>query len=99
MSSSRPTQAKFQGRCQHLAKFTLPVGKKLLQQDYFPVCVFSLWSSENEMVNHTADHALSLMELNHQRKAAIHMNAVKAELKSGLMEGWKSSFDQNAVHF
>ena len=39
---------KFRGRCArwHLAKFTLPVGKKLLQQDCFPVCVFSLWSSE-----------------------------------------------------
>ena len=27
------------------------------------------------------------------------MDAVKAELKSGLMEGWKSSLDQNAVRF
>ena len=29
----------------------------------------------------------------------IHMDAVKAELKSGLMEGWKSSLDQNTVRF
>ena len=28
MPSSRPTQAKFRGRCWHLAKFSLLVGKK-----------------------------------------------------------------------
>ena len=42
---------------------------------------------------------VSLMESKHQQKAAIHIDAVKAELKSGLMEGWKSSLDQNAVRF
>ena len=47
----------------------------------------------------TADHALSLMESKHLQKAAIHMDAVKAELKSGLMEGLKSSLDRNAVRF
>ena len=51
------------------------------------------------MVDRAADHALSLMESKHQQKAAIHMDAVKAELKSGLMDGWKSSLDQNAVRF
>ena len=51
------------------------------------------------MVDRAADRALSLMESKHQQKAAIHMDAVKAELKSGLMKGWKSSLDQNAVCF
>ena len=54
---------------------------------------------KNEMVDRAADHALSLMESKHQQKAAINMDAVKAELKSGLMEGWKRSLDQNAVRF
>jgi hypothetical protein len=41
-----PTQEKFQGPRWHMDKFTLPVGKKLLQEDCTAVCVFSLWSSE-----------------------------------------------------
>ena len=52
---------------------------------------------KNEMVDRAADHNVSLMESKHQQKAAIHMDAVKAVLKSGLMEG--CSLDQNAVCF
>ena len=68
----------------------------LLERNYCSKIVFQFVYShcgivKNEMVDRAADHALSLMESKHQQKAAIHMDAVKAELKSGLMEGWKSS--------
>ena len=82
-----------------MAQFTLSIGKKLLQQDCIPVVYSHCGVVKNEMVDRAADHALSSMESKHQQKAAIHMDAVKAELKSGLMEGWKSSLDQNTVRF
>ena len=76
----------------------------LLEKSYCSKIVFQFVYShcgvvKNEMVDRAADHALSSMESKHQQKAAIHMDAVKAELKSGLMEGWKSSLDQNTVRF
>ena len=69
-----------------MAKFTLSVGKNYCSKIVFQFVYSHCGVVKNEMVDRAADHTLSLMESKHQQKAAIHMDAVKAELKSGL---WK----------